>query len=209
MLRPLRRLALPFSLIALIACSDSETPADTCEDSGALCGTGGTGGASGTATSAGGMAAGTGGQATPIEATESYEADIGDGWIAAGQPTEARLTEVVNLGARVITLRLASEDPFDEQALVEGLDGTFIRYPTTASDYETVAFREAMYDLYDAEFAKGGNVYLHCASSNRVGASWALYNAERRGVPAEQAVQLGKDAGLAGLEPLVRSILGI
>jgi protein tyrosine phosphatase (PTP) superfamily phosphohydrolase (DUF442 family) len=147
--------------------------------------------------------------ATVIEATESYEADIGDGWIAAGQPTEERLTEVVTLGARVITLRAQSEETFDEQALVEGLGGTFIRYATTAADYQNVAFREAMYDLYDAEFAKGGPVYLHCASSNRVGASWALYNAERRDVPAEEAVQMGKDAGLASLESMVREILGI
>jgi protein tyrosine phosphatase (PTP) superfamily phosphohydrolase (DUF442 family) len=146
---------------------------------------------------------------TGIEVTEANETDIGDGWIAAGQPTEARLTEVVTQGARVITLRAVTEEAFDEQALVEGLGGTFIRYATTASDYQTLAFREAMYDLYDAEFAKGGPVYLHCASSNRVGASWALYNAERRGVPAEQAVQMGIDAGLAGLETMVRDILGI
>lgn len=169
---------------------------------------GGTGGSGGSQSAGTGGTGGTdvGGSFVP---TEDHEADIGEGWIAAGQPSEERLTEVVNLGARIITLRPAVEDPYDEQALVEGLGGTFIRYPTVGSDYDDVAFREAMYDLYDAEFAKGGNVYLHCASSNRVGASWALYNAERRGVPAEEALELGKAAGLSSLESRVREILGL
>ena len=207
------RFALPLSLLAAVACSDPETDA-TCSDA-SRCAPLGTGGgttttSSGTGGTGGVASTGGGGQtASPFQATEAYEADIGDGWIAAGQPTEARLTEVVEIGARIITLRAAAEDPFDEQGLVEGLGGTFIRYATTATDYQDVAFREAMYDLYDVQFAMGGYVYLHCASSNRVGASWALYNAERRGVPAEEAVQMGIAAGLAGLEPMVRSILGI
>ena len=52
-------------------------------------------------------------------------------------------------------------------------------------------------------------VYLHCASSNRVGASWALYQAQRKGVPAEDAIEMGKAAGLTSLESRVRSVLGI
>lgn len=207
-----RRLALPLCLLVLVACSDEDAPDAACPEARtARCAAPieGGGGVGTTTSSAAGTGGGGGVATSSIEVTESYEADIGDGWIAAGQPTEERLTEVVNLGARVITLRAASEESFDEQALVEALGGTFIRYATTASDYDSVAFREAMYDLYDAEKAKGGNVYLHCASSNRVGASWALYNAERRGVPAEDALQLGFDAGLGSLESLVRGILGL
>jgi protein tyrosine phosphatase (PTP) superfamily phosphohydrolase (DUF442 family) len=150
-----------------------------------------------------------GGEPVIIEVTESYEADIGEGWIAAGQPTQARLEDVVGQGARILSLRHASEEAFDEQALVESLGGTFIRYATSGSDYENVAFREAMYDLYDAEHEKGGPVYLHCASSNRVGASWALYNAERKGVAAEDALELGRQAGLGSLESMVMDILGL
>lgn len=142
----------------------------------------------------------------PVGANEH---DIGYGWIGAGQPTEERLTEVVDAGARVLSLRYPDEDPFDEQALVEGLGGTFLRYPTRGESYQDVAFREGMYDLYDAQMAEGGPVYLHCASSNRVGASWALYHAERKGVPPEEAIQIGRDAGLSSLEPMVRGILGL
>lgn len=139
----------------------------------------------------------------------SSEHDIGSGWIGAGQPSEERLREVVAAGARVISLRYADEDPYAEQAVVEELGGTFIRYPTESSSYQSVPFREEMYDLYDAQMALGGQVYLHCASSNRVGASWALYQGERKGLPAEEALELGRQAGLSGLEPMVRDILGV
>lgn len=146
---------------------------------------------------------------TPALVAVGAEHDIGYGWVGGGQPSEERLTEVVTAGARVISLRYADEDPFAEQALVEGLGGTFIRYPTEGSSYQSVAFREAMYDLYDEQMALGGPVYLHCASSNRVGASWALYHAERKGLPATEALEVGKQAGLSSLEPMVRDILGL
>lgn len=146
---------------------------------------------------------------TPALVAVGAEHDIGYGWVGGGQPSEERLTEVVTAGARVISLRYADEDPFAEQALVEGLGGTFIRYPTEGSSYQSVDFREAMYDLYDEQMALGGPVYLHCASSNRVGASWALYHAERKGLPAADALEVGRQAGLSSLEPMVRDILGL
>jgi hypothetical protein len=49
-------------------------------------------------------------------------------------------------------------------------------------------------------------VYLHCASSNHVGPSWALYHAERLGVPPEEALAMGRAAGLGSLEALVREV---
>ena len=144
-----------------------------------------------------------------LEASGANEADILYGWVAAGQPSEARVEEVVATGAVIISLRDQSEDPFDEPALVDSLGGTFIRYATQSSDYDDPAFREAMYDLYDEQLDAGNIVYLHCASSNRVGASWALYQAERKGVEAEAALQMGRDAGLTSLESRVREVLGL
>lgn len=141
--------------------------------------------------------------------TAGHEHALGGGWIGAGQPSQARLKEVVALGARVLSLRVASEDPFDEEALVEAAGGTFIRYPVVASKYYDKPFREALYDLYDAQHEEGGLVYLHCASSNRVGASWALYQAERKNVPVADAIALGKAAGMTGLTQLVEEILGV
>ncbi len=52
-------------------------------------------------------------------------------------------------------------------------------------------------------------VLLHCHSSNRVGAMWALYRAGA-GVPAEIAVQEGRTVGLKpSREPAVRARLGL
>ncbi len=149
------------------------------------------------------------GDSPTLSATESNEADILYGWVAAGQPTEERVEEIVATGATIISLRLESEDPFDEPGLIDSLGGTFIRYPTRGSDYDDVDFREGMYDLYDEQLEAGNIVYLHCASSNRVGASWALYQAERKDVPPEEAIEMGKDAGLSSLEDRVREILGL
>ncbi len=149
------------------------------------------------------------GDTPTLMATESHEADILYGWVAAGQPSEARVREVVETGATIISLRLETEDPFDEEGLIDSLGGEFIRYPTSSPDYDQVAFREAMYDLYDQQLDAGKIVYLHCASSNRVGASWALYQAERKGVPAEDAIEMGRQAGMGGLETRVREVLGL
>ncbi len=145
----------------------------------------------------------------PLSATEPTEADVDFDWITAGQPTEARVREIVAAGVPIISLRYPEEDPFDEPGVVESLGGQFTRYPTQGADYDRVEFREAMYDLYDEHREAGGQVYLHCASSNRVGASWALYHAERLGLPAEEALQKGREAGLGSLEDRVRMLLGL
>lgn len=146
-------------------------------------------------------------EAVILRATEDYERDVEFDWIAAGQPTEARLTEVVEAGVPVISLRYPEEDPFDEPGLVEGLGGSFTRYPTSGNDYRDVAFREGMYDLYEALIDAGGTVYLHCASSNRVGASWAFFHAERLGFDVDAALEVGRAAGMRSLESLVVEIL--
>ncbi|KAA8985412.1 hypothetical protein F3089_01710 [Halospina sp. K52047b] len=52
-------------------------------------------------------------------------------------------------------------------------------------------------------------ILVHCASSNRVGAMWALYR-HQMGVPAEIALEEGKAAGLkTSREPAVRERLGL
>ena len=142
-----------------------------------------------------------------LRAMGRNERDVDFDWIAAGQPTEARVREIVAAGVPIIDLRYPQEDPFDEPGLVESLGGQFTRYPTSGMDYERVEFREGMYDLYDAAIANGGTVYLHCASSNRVGASWAFYHAERLGLEIEAALAKGREAGLRSLEDTVRRIL--
>jgi len=114
--------------------------------------------------------------------TGPREFDMGDGWIAAGQPTADRLRQLVKQNARTITMRMSGEESLDEKSIVERAGGSFMRHGTRGGDLASKAFHEKLYDLIDAEKKKGGRVYLHCGGSNRVGAAWALYHAERKGM---------------------------
>ena len=146
----------------------------------------------------------------PLAVVEEHERDLGGGWLGGGQPSEARLRQVVEGRARVITLRAPTEDPgYDEAAVVAAAGERLRVLPTSASSFRDVAFRKALYDLLDRERAQLGPVYLHCGSGNRVGAAWALYQAERLGVAPGKALELGKAAGLSSLEPEVRRLLGL
>jgi len=52
-------------------------------------------------------------------------------------------------------------------------------------------------------------VLVHCGSANRVGALLALVAAWHWSHPPEAALELGRSAGLAALEPAVRARLGL
>ncbi|NOY69917.1 MAG: hypothetical protein GXP53_10615 [Deltaproteobacteria bacterium] len=138
----------------------------------------------------------------------AYEHILRKGWIGAGQPGKTRLREVIESGARVISLRYPSEESFNEQAFVKNLGGIFIRHSVSEKEISLISHRQAMYDFLDAQFKIPGLVYIHCRSSNRVGALWALYLAERLGTNPKKAIQAGRDAGMGSLGPLVEKILG-
>lgn len=57
--------------------------------------------------------------------------------------------------------------------------------------------------------AAGAPVYLHCASSNRVGASRARYHAEWRGGDPADDLEIGRTTGLGRLEELMIELLGL
>ncbi len=144
-----------------------------------------------------------------FEPSQQLEFALGGDWIAAGQPSETRLLEVVALGARVISLRTEGEDPYDTGAVVSSAGGHYMRFPTRGSDLSSGEFRQRLYDMLDTELARDGRVYFHCGSSNRIGAAWALYHAERKGVTPEAALQMGLNGGMTRLETPVRQILGL
>lgn len=54
-----------------------------------------------------------------------------------------------------------------------------------------------------------GNIALHCGSSNRVGMIWAAFLATKQGVPVDEAIEIGRGAGMTmpELETFVRSYL--
>ena len=137
----------------------------------------------------------------------SGEHPLDNGWAAAGQPSKARVQELAKAGVTIISLRAPSEDPFNEEQVVKEAGGTFIRFPVSGATFNDPAAIDAILDAYAKAEKEGKKVYVHCASSNRVGATWALYQAKRKGVPADQALAKGKAAGLRSLTPIVEKAL--
>ncbi|MBN2741175.1 MAG: protein tyrosine phosphatase family protein [Rhodobacteraceae bacterium] len=106
----------------------------------------------------------------------------------------------------VVSLLKPDEGAPNEGELVKkaGMNYIHIAVPTKAPTADQVA-----------EFAKIADdpanypILLHCESSNRVGAMWALYRASK-GVPAEIAVEEGRQVGLkTSREAQVRKDLGL
>lgn len=123
-----------------------------------------------------------------------------------GQPSQDDLARLKSEGVRtVIDLRGPQEDRgYDEAAEARRLGMTYFALPITGKDDVTPANAKALGELLRAQ---DGNVLLHCASGNRVGALLAM-DAAARGVPREEALELGRKAGLRSLEPVVVEQVG-
>lgn len=123
-----------------------------------------------------------------------------------GQPLQDDLARLKSEGVRtVIDLRGAQEDRgYDEAAEARRLGLAYIALPIAGKDDVTPANAKALGELLKAQ---DGDVLLHCASGNRVGALLAL-DAAARGIPREDALELGRKAGLKSLEPVVVEQLG-
>ncbi len=125
----------------------------------------------------------------------------------AGVVAEGGFEEAKRLGYRtVINLNTAEEGAIEEDERVRrvGLDYVSIEVPTEAP---TLAQVETFAGYVDdpANYP----ILVHCVSSNRVGAMWALYRAAA-GVPGEIAIQEGRTVGLKpSREGAVREQLGL
>ena len=123
-----------------------------------------------------------------------------------GQPDARQLHEAAAAGiTTVIDLRATGEDRgYDEQAAAERLGLRYVRLPIGgAADINEANARTLDRLLKQDRHA----TLLHCASGNRVGALLALAHARVDGASSEQALQLGREAGLTSLEPVVRARL--
>lgn len=118
-----------------------------------------------------------------------------------GQPDREDLKQLAEEGVRrVINLRPHSELNWDEAGYAESCGLEYVNIPVaTPADLDrphAEALRDALSD--DAR------VLIHCGTSNRVGALLALVAAWHWGRTPEEALAIGKAAGLAALEPAVR-----
>ena len=131
------------------------------------------------------------------------------GLITAGQPDEAQLAALADAGiGTAVSFRPEGEPGAGwEEAFAADHPLTFHRIPVAgAADLS----RETVEEL-DGLLAEAGDgpTLLYCASSNRVGALLALRAHWLQDVPAEEALQLGREAGLRSLEPAVAELLGM
>lgn len=129
------------------------------------------------------------------------------GILSGGQPSAAQLTAAAQKGYKtVINLRPAAEQgDFNEAQYVKALGLNYINIPVAGADGLTTANSQALHQALSD--ASNYPVLLHCASGNRVGALFALDAHRRAQLPADKALEIGKQTGLTHLEETVRTLL--
>lgn len=129
------------------------------------------------------------------------------GLISAGQPTQEQFDALVKAGyTRIISLRPQVENGTGwEEAEAQKTGAFFARIPIDGAADLT---RENV-ELLDRilENGNGEPTVLYCASSNRVGALLALRAAWLKGASPQDALDLGKAAGMTRMEPAVTQLL--
>ena len=100
----------------------------------------------------------------------------------------------------VIDMRAPDEDRgLDEPRTIEALGMTYVAFPIASAD--DISFEKAA-ELDEILRGADGPILVHCASGNRVGALFAL-RARNNGADSEDALAIGKAAGLTRLEEVV------
>lgn len=129
------------------------------------------------------------------------------GLVTAGQPTEAQLEQMAALGVkRVVCLRVVNEPGTGwEEQKAKALGMEFVRLPVAGADGLTVANAQLLAKSLPTDGKPP--TLLCCGSSNRVGALLAMKAFHLDGKTAEEALVIGKAAGLKGLEPDVTAKL--
>jgi uncharacterized protein (TIGR01244 family) len=131
---------------------------------------------------------------------------IEPGVATAGQPAPEALRKLKEMGFRtVVNLRTEREGAAEERPVVEAQGLRYVSVPITP---ETLSLADV--EAVEKVLAESGSrpVLLHCASSNRVGAVWAVIQA-RKGKSLGEAEAAGAEAGMrATMQAAVRRVLG-
>ena len=118
---------------------------------------------------------------------------IRPGLAFGGQPSPGSLKRLGDMGFRtVVNLRTEQEGAVEEGHVVRALGLDYVWVPVTSGTFslEDVEAVERVLDDPDM-----GPVLLHCASSNRVAAVWAVIQV-RDGRTLEEAAAASREAGL-------------
>lgn len=129
------------------------------------------------------------------------------GLVAAGQLTEEQMDALGEMGYRTfVSLRPEAEEGAGwEEVHVAEHDESFSRVPVAGADGLTRENVERLHSLLEEAGEEGA--VLYCSSSNRVGALLALRAHWIEGASPEEALALGRRAGLRGLEGPVTELL--
>ncbi len=127
--------------------------------------------------------------------------------IVGGQPSIADLELLKAQGVTtVINLRPESEpNDFSESQIVNQLGMEYCHIPLSTIE----SFTEEACHCLRQTLASSKSCLIHCATGNRAGALIALKSHWLDNLPAEQAIEYGKQAGLTMLEPQIRNLLGL
>ncbi len=118
---------------------------------------------------------------------------VGPDLATAGQPSPEALAKLKEMGFKtVINLRTEREGAKAEQEAVEAAGLRYVWVPVTPETFSAADVRKVASVLDDK---KAAPVLLHCSSANRVGALWAVLEAER-GKSLEAAEAEGRSLGL-------------
>lgn len=130
------------------------------------------------------------------------------GVYTAGQPAQGDWKAIAARGVTtVVNLRTPKEmEGRDEAAEVAAAGMRYVAIPVAGADGIDAANATLLHDVLRAA---NGPVLLHCHSGNRAGGLLALMAAQEDGMPAEQALALGRAAGMIGTEPRVRELLQV
>ena len=131
------------------------------------------------------------------------------GLVTAGQPTQEQFDGLVSAGfENFISLRLADERGAGwEEEYAPGAGVSFTRLPVSGNAGLNREAAEELARLLDAAGDEG--TVLYCGSSNRVGALLALKAFWVDGMSAEDALALGKAAGVTRMESTLVELLGL
>ena len=130
-----------------------------------------------------------------------------EGVLTGGQPIPEQIEEMKQAGYRtIVNLRPAHEmNDWDEAKSVSSLGMTYVSIPVAGGAGLTDEAVERLYEVVNNQ--NNYPLVVHCASGNRVGALFALMAARKQGKSAQEAIEIGRKAGLTGLEAEVRQRL--
>lgn len=130
------------------------------------------------------------------------------GLCSSGQPGSSAWGPLARAGVRtVVNLRPEEEMAGREESQeVREAGIAYVHIPVAGPDALT---RGAAYALQQVLLSSPATVLVHCSSANRAGALIALADAWFGSRNVENAMALGRDAGMTALEPTVRVLLGV